>query len=443
METEKVIPTDRKERFSWYLFDLANTSFTVLIVTVLFPRYFSSLADAALGEGLGDVWWGLAGSITMIIIALSSPILGAIADFSGSKKKFLTGYTAVCIIFNLLLFLLRDDIPHFLGVDMWIWAFVLFIISNIGFQGALPFYNAWLPEISDESTIGRIGGYGYAAGYIGALMTIIIAIASLFMFPDYPTLPFLFSGLFFLAFAIPSIMGLKNRPPTKYPQEEGKNLARVGFSRVARTLRDLKNYQGLRLYLVAYFLLSDAITTVIYYASLFAEDVYGFGDIDILIFFAVTQLTAILGAVVFGYIADRFGTKRTLISTLFIWVVALLLAYLGQNIMVWWAVGLLAGIGMGSAQSTARSMYSQYIPEEKKSEMFGLYALTGKFAAILGPLVYGAVLYATLGAGIIEAHRNAMLSILVLFLVAIVILLKVKQPVMGESKVSLEDDLTA
>jgi UMF1 family MFS transporter len=150
METEKVIPTDRKERFSWYLFDLANTSFTVLIVTVLFPRYFSSLADAALGEGLGDVWWGLAGSITMIIIALSSPILGAIADFSGSKKKFLTGYTAVCIIFNLLLFLLRDDIPHFLGVDMWIWAFVLFIISNIGFQGALPFYNAWLPEISDE-----------------------------------------------------------------------------------------------------------------------------------------------------------------------------------------------------------------------------------------------------------------------------------------------------
>jgi UMF1 family MFS transporter len=121
------------------------------------------------------------------------------------------------------------------------------------------------------------------------------------------------------------------------------------------------------LFLVAYFLFADAITTVIYYAALFGETVYGFAVTDVLIFFAVTQLTAIPGAFIFGYIADRIGTKKTLISTLFIWIFALLLAYLGTEQIVWWIVGMIAGVGMGSSQSTARSMYGQFIPDEKKA----------------------------------------------------------------------------
>lgn len=440
-EQAKEIPTDRKERLAWYLFDFANTSFTVLIVTALFPRYFSSLVTIATGNpNLGDAYWGFAGSITMIIIAITAPILGAIADYSGSKKKFLSFYTGLCITFNALLFFLNDSIPQFLGIDMWVWAFILFVIANIGFQGALPFYNAWLPEISTEENIGKIGGNGYAAGYVGAMLTIIIAIASILLFPSQPTLPFLFSALFFLLFAIPSIMWLKNRPPKIHPEEEGISIYKIGFVRVKRTIKELNKYQGLPLFLVAFFLLSDAITTVIYYASLFAEKAYGFSNTDILIFFAVTQLAAIPGAFVFGAIADKIGTKKTLMSTLFIWIAALIMAYLGTEVWVWWTVGMMAGVGMGSSQSTARSMYGQFIPEEKKSEMFGFYALTGKFAAILGPFVYGSVLLMMGGSDSVIAHKTAMLTILVFFVVALLILTKVRQPKMGESKVGVDDE---
>ncbi|MGY5878900.1 MAG: MFS transporter [Candidatus Thorarchaeota archaeon] len=445
METQQTIPTDRKERIGWYLYDFANTSFTVLMVTALFPVFFRDMVTTAVADGgfLGTALWGYAGSITMIVIAVTSPILGAIADFSGSKKKFLIFYTALCVFFNSLLFFTTKDAAPVFGLPIWMWAWVIFILANIGFQGALPFYNAWLPEISDENTIGRIGGIGFAAGYVGALLTIIIALVSVLALGTDSTLPFLLGAMFFLVFSIPSIKFLKNRPATAKPEEEGMSLAMVGFKRVGKTLKEIRTYQGLPLFMIAYFLFSDAITTVIYYAALFGETVYAFSTTDILIFFAVTQLTAIPGAFIFGYVADRIKTKPTLMITLCIWIFALLVAFLGSDPILWWVVGMIAGVGMGSAQSTARSMFGQYIPEEKKSEMFGFYALTGKFAAILGPAVYAFVVTAAGNAGLdlVWANKYALLSVLIFFVVSLIILKFVKQPVMGTtSEVYLEDD---
>lgn len=463
-EAPQEIPTDRRERVAWYTFDFANTSFTVLIVTALFPLYFRVLAW---NETLGDAMWGYAGSVTMLIIALTSPILGAIADFGGSKKKFVTFYTSVCIAFTAFMVFLpgltqsqigaipdprpASPLPGFvfepiLGLEVWVWAWIIFIIANVGFQGALPFYNAWLPEISTEENIGRIGGYGYAAGYVGAMATIIIALVVILSDLPY-TLAFFLSAIFFLVFAIPSIMFLKNRPATVFPGEEGQSLAKLGYRRVSSTLKNIRKYTGLPLFLVAYFLFSDAITTVIYYAAIFGQAVYAFSTTMILIFFAVTQLAAIPGAFVFGIVADRIGTKRTLIITLFIWVIALSIAYVfvAYGALVWWTVGMIAGVGMGSSQSTARSMYGQFIPEEKKSEMYGFYALTGKFAAILGPFVYATVLLLANPtqnpALVAQAHLTAMLFILLFFVVSILLLLRVRQPVKGEARVYLEDDI--
>ncbi|MFW9912043.1 MAG: MFS transporter [Candidatus Thorarchaeota archaeon] len=432
------IPTDRREKAAWYLFDFANTSFTVLIVTALFPLFFRRLVGDPI---LGGTLWGYAGSITMLVIAVTSPILGAMADYSGAKKKFLTFYTGLSIVFTSLMFFLREDVPSFLGVDMWMWGFILFVIANIGFEGALPFYNAWLPEISTEEDVGRISGIGYAAGYVGAMLTIIIALVSYFMLPDYPTLPFLFAAIFFLVFAVPSIIGLKERPPSQFPDEEGVSIVTIGFRRVRKTFNKIGEYEGLPRFLASYFLFSDAISTVIYFAAIFGAAVYGFSDELILIFFAVTQLAAIPGAFVFGYIADSIGTKKTLMITLGIWIAALLIAFFGEAQIVWWTVGMIAGIGMGSSQSTARSMYGQFIPEEKKTEMFGIYALSGKFAAIIGPAVYGTVLALAASLGEAMAHRVSMLSILGVFVIALLILIKVRQPIMGEAHIYLEDDM--
>ncbi len=458
-ESVEEIPTDRKERFGWYLFDLANTSFTVLIVTALYPLYFRVLVW---NQTLGDAMWGYAGSITMLIIAVSAPVLGAIADFGGTKRKFLTFYTSVCIVFTAFMVFLPglrqseidllnpgvgpSPFPPIFGFDVWVWAWIIFIIANIGFQGALPFYNAWLPEISTEENIGRIGGYGFAAGYVGAMATIVIALVVILVDLPY-TYAFFLSAIFFLVFAIPSILALKNRPPRVFPGEEGQSLVKLGYRRIRNTLKNIRKYTGLPLFLVAYFLFSDAITTVIYYAAIFGQAVYEFSTTMILIFFAVTQLAAIPGAFIFGIVADKIGTRKTLIITLFIWVIALALAYLfvAWGALVWWTVGMIAGVGMGSSQSTARSMYGQFIPEEKKSEMYGFYALTGKFAAILGPFVYASVLLLvnpTHNPSLVaEAHLTAMLVILLFFVVAILLLLKVRQPVKGEARVYLEDDI--
>lgn len=453
-----VVPTDRKERVAWYLYDFANTSFTVLIVTALFPIYFGYLVW---NETLGGALWGYAGSITMLIVALTAPILGAIADYGGSKKKFVMFYSSVCIAFTAFMIFLpgirqsqipvpRPELspfsfPPILGLDVWVWAWIIFIIANVGFQGALPFYDAWLPEISTEENIGRIGGYGYAAGYVGALATIVMALITILMDLPY-TYAFFFSAVFFLVFGIPSIWKLKNRPARKFPGEEGQSLAVLGYRRVRNTIKNIRKYKGLPLFILAYFLFSDAITTVIYYAAIFGVAVYQFSTTMTLVFFAVTQFAAIPGAFVFGYVADRIGTKKTLITTLFIWVIALLVAYffVSWGALIWWTVGMIAGVGMGSSQSTARSMYGQFIPEENKSEMFGFYALSGKFAAILGPFVYGTILLLANPtqnpALIVNAHLTSMLSVLLFFVVAILLLLKVRQPVKGEAHVFLEDD---
>jgi len=339
-QSVEVIPTDKKERRGWYLFDLANTSFTVLIVTALFPLYFRVIVW---NETLGDAMWGYAGSITMIIVALTAPILGAIADYGGTKKKFMQFYTGICIVFTSFMIFLPSltytdtlfdprpelspfNFPSFLGIEIWVWAWIIFIIANVGFQGALPFYNAWLPEISTEENIGRIGGIGYAAGYVGAMGTIIIALIVILL--DFPlVIAFFLSAVFFLIFAIPSFMMLKVRPARPLPGEEGQSLVKLGYKRVRKTLGSIRMYKGLPLFLVAYFLFSDAITTVIYYAAIFGAAVFQFDMALTLIFFAVTQLAAIPGAFAFGWVADKIGTKKTLIITLFIWIIALLLAY--------------------------------------------------------------------------------------------------------------------
>jgi UMF1 family MFS transporter len=447
MQASEPIPVTRRERLSWYLYDFANTSFTVLIVTALFPLYFEDLAtlffmdDGAIGQAL----WGYAGSVTMLVVAIISPILGAIADFSGSKKKLLVAFTALCIVFNALMFFTTMDQLYIFGVPTWIWAWVLFVIANIGFEGALPFYDAWLTEISDEESIGRISGMGYAAGYVGAMLTVVIALISVLQFGFDSTVPFLLSALFFLVFAIPAIMGLKNRQPQQFMSEEGKGYVSAGFSRLRGTLREIRTYQGVPLFMVAFFLFSDAISTVIFYAAIFGQAVYAFSTELILIFFAVVQLAAIPGAFIFGYIADKIGTKKTLIITLLIWVVVLLLGFFGTDAIVWWIAGFIAGVAMGSSQSTARSMYGQFIPEEKKTEMFGLLTFAGRFAAIIGPFIYASTLLYTAGLGFDNAMQNryALLSVLVFFVAALIIMLKVRQPVKGESKSSLilEDDI--
>ncbi len=442
VEDENLKPT-RKEVFGWMLYDFANTSFSVIIVTALYSVYLKDMANTMTGiPNFGDYIWGLAGSITMLIIALTSPILGAIADYSGKKKTFVWFYTFLCIIFTALLYFVTPSL-NFFGIPAYIWGAVLFIIANIGFQGALPFYNAWLPEISTPENTSKISGWGFAFGYVGAMLSVIIAMIITIIYPSSTygdfgiRLAFVSAALFFLVFGVPAIMMLKSRPPKKRPEEEGKSYVSIGFARVKRSFRLMKQFPSLPTFLIAYFLFSDAITTVIYFAAIFATTTLSYTTMEVLLLFIVTQFAAIPGAFIFGYIGDKIGTKKTLIITLLIWIAVCIGGYLSYDKMTFLYIAMLAGVGMGSSQSTARAMFSGYIPEEKKSEMFGFYALTGKFAAILGPLVFGVV-------SLLAGQRIAILTLTIFFVLAMIILIPVKAPEdIGKIEIQLEDDFPA
>lgn len=390
--------------FVWTLFDFANTSFSIVVVTVIYAVYFKKTVAA--GEPIGDFYWSLATSISMIIVALISPVLGAIADHSAGKKRFLLSFTLLCIISTALL--------YFVGPGAVFWGIFIFVLANIGFEAGLVFYDAFLPEITVAKNYGRVSGYGFGMGYLGSLAT--LAIAFPFIEKNLIQITFPISAIFFLLFAIPLFVFLKDnrkKPITK------ESYLKVGFSRVYNTITHLKYYKNLAVFLLAYFFYIEGVNTVIFFSGNYASTTIGLTDSEVLMFFLTVQTTAIVGSILFGIIADSIGQKKTIIISLLLWIVTVCFAFIVEDKSTFYLVGLLAGSVMGATQSTSRSLMTKLTPEDKKTEFFGFYSFFGKSSAVLGPLVFGIVSY-------LVNQRIAILSITVFFVIGLFILIKVK-----------------
>ncbi|MFO7768689.1 MAG: MFS transporter [bacterium] len=402
---------DRRELRSWYLFDLANTSFTVMIVTVLYAIYFRGFVavDAFIQlpwgtRPTGTFLWGLGNAVSMFVVGLTSPYLGALADGTSRKKLFTAIYTALCIAATLLLVTVERGETT--------WGLLLFILGNIGFQGGLVFYNAFLPQISPPGRTGYVSGMGFAVGYVGALATLALAIpfASaadqagnyLLMKPA-----FLISGLFFLFFSIPFFLFVRERPPVDRQVDSALG---EGWRRLRETLTHMGRFRQTGRFLAAYFLYSDGINTVIAFGGIYAANTLGMTTLQVILFFALLQVAAIAGAWVFGILTDRWGARPTVEVTLALWLVMTLVAFAARGPGVFYAAGVLAGIAMGSSQAASRSLMAELTPEHKEAEFYGFYGLCGKFSAVLGPLVFGTVSTAT------GDERWAVLSVTLFFL---------------------------
>ena len=395
--------------FVWTLYDFANTSFSIVVVTFLYAIHFKKTVVE--NQPIGDYYWSLATSISMLVTAFISPILGAIADYSTGRKRFLLFFTVQCILATGLL--------YFIGVGDIFWGIFLFIIANIGFEAGIVFYDSYLPEITKEKNFGRVSGYGFAMGYLGSLFTLAV------MYPiitgDYKlNISFPIASLIFLVFAIPMFVFIKdNRKP-----EHSLNLvgnAKIGFKRVFFTIRHLREHKNLALFLLAYFFYIEGVNTVIFFSGNYASTTLGFTELELLIFFLTVQTTAILGSVIFGVVSDRIGQKKAILITLIMWIVTILLAYFIQDKTEFYIVGLIAGASMGSCQSTSRSLMSKLTPEAKRTEFFGFYSFFGKSSAIIGPLVFGIISYQT------GNQRFAILSLLFFFIIGMFILTRVKE----------------
>lgn len=410
---------NRGRIFAWTLFDFANTAFSVIIVTVIFSKYFSNYVTG------GQRWlWGLAVSISMILAAILSPPLGAIADSSRNRKRFLLAFTLLSIICTAFMFYVgRGDV--LLG-------FILFILANIGFEGGLVFYDAFLPNLTEKKNFGRVSGYGFAMGYLGALAVLLIVMMILPQqsSPDYYfyiRLSFIIAAAFFLVFSIPMFFFVRE-PQVTFVQRE--NLIKKGLQKSFSTFKALffsREYPSISRFLLAFFLYNDAILTIIAFASIFASNILKMTDEQVIFFFVIVQSTAVLGSFIFGIISDHIGPKKTISITLFIWIAVIVGAFFVVSIWQFYIVGLLAGLSIGSSQSCSRSLMALLTPREREAEFFGFYdGLFGKSSAVVGPLLYGIV-------ADISNERFAALVIGIFFVAGLIILRKVQEPAFRKS----------
>lgn len=407
--------SSRVQIFIWTLFDFANTSFSVLIVAVGYSLYFKQIVAG--GSGRGDFYWGLAVSISMLLTALIAPVLGAASDFSRRRKRFLFIFTMASVVCTALLYNVHANMV-FVGS-------VLFIVANIGFEGGIVFYNAFLPSLTEKNFYGRISGYGFAMGYVGSLVSLLIAIP---LYKDgfapenldNVRVSFLLAAVMFLLFSLPLFLFLRDKETER---TISPSYLREGYARVIATLKHLRSYKQVATFLLAFFFYNDGILTVISFASIFAQESLQFSLQEILLLFAVVQASAIAGSLIFGSLTDKIGPKKTIIISLACWILVVVGAYFVHSKELFYGIGIIAGASMGGSQSASRSFMALLTPAEQEAEFFGFYdGFCGKASAVIGTFIFGILSWAT------GNQRIAVLSVGFFFVVGLFLLRQVKEP---------------
>jgi len=408
---------------AWCLFDFASSSYTTLIVTVVFAVYFREVVVGA-DDNRGDQLWGFANFLAMFVVALTSPLLGAIADEAGRRKTLLVLTTLQTIGATSLLYFAMPGRITF--------SIVVYIVATVGFEAGYVFYNSFLPDVSTPATIGRISGWGWGIGFVGGLAALGLCypwIASDLRDAAGALVPravedrrvsFLLVAAFYLVFACPVFFGLHERPG-----RSGRSLLQLaghGLQRVGQTLRRLREYREVGKFVLASLFFTDAITTIIVFSATYATVTFEFESRELIVLFIVMNVVAFPSTVLAGYLADLFGAKRTLELTLLLWIAVVLLAFLAQSKLLFWIMAVGAAAGMGATQSVGRSFMAELSPPAREAEFFGFYVTSGKFASISGPLIFGTI---SAWSG---SQRLAVLALLPLFVIGLVLMLWIDEP---------------
>jgi len=394
-----------KRIIAWTLFDFANSSYSAVIAAVVFPVYFATVIVGN-SEGMGDLWWGRAISLSMFIVAVTSPFLGGIADASGRRKSFFLFYTAVAIVSVMLFTTLRPGLV--------IYGFLLIVIANTGVEGGFVFYNSYLPLIADREKIGRISAAGFAVGYVGSIVALLLAI--FFIQNEMIEMVWIEVGSLFTLFSVPVFLLM--------PRDEARtsifSAAGGGLQQTFRTIKSLFRKRDSLFFLTAYFLYTDGVNTVIVFASIFAVTTLHFSSTEAILLFLVVQISALIGSFAISFPIDRVGPLKIVRMSLVVWIMTTIYAFFVSSKMEFYFIAVTAGLVLGTIQAASRALYTYFIPKEKEAEYFGVYSTVGKTSSILGPLMFGLISNA------FHSQRPAVMSVSILFVLGLVALSRVK-----------------
>ena len=414
-----------REHLAWYLYDFGNSAYAAVVLLAVYSAYFKG---EVVGGAEGSRLWGIAVGIAMLVVAVIAPVLGAMADFAASKKRFLFAFSAMTWVFTALLFFVQKG-DVLMGM-------VFFILAEIGYRGGQVFYNALLPEIATPEELGRVSGNGWAIGSVGGILCLLLVLPPIVLVGGnlMVRLSLVFTAVFFAVSSIPLLRWVHERAVPK-PLPEGKSIWQVAFERLIHTIRSIRHFRDFVQFIVAFLIYNDGILMALDFAAIIGAVLFGMTQTQLIIFMIVVQVAGVAGAYAFAQLGERVGYKNSLIVAIVMMIGAVLWILTAKSLTDFFIIGMVAGFALTGVQSVSRTMVGFFAPPGRSAEFYGFFAIAGRTSSFIGPTVYGiiaaeaALWYQRHGMMALPAEqagqRVAIVSVTVFLLVGLFLLLPV------------------
>lgn len=404
---------------AWGCYDWASAAFPIIITTFVFATYFTT--HVAKNEITGTYQWANAVALSGIFIAILSPIFGAIADHAGHHKRWLIFFTTLCVMFTALLWFVYPD-PHYVP-----FALVCMVIATISLEIGIVFYNSFLPHIAPKKYLGRISGWAWGSGYVGGVISLSIA---LFVFikgnhawihtetAEQVRICGPLVALWFAVFSLPLFIFVPDIPASGLTPSTA---IKTGLKELSRTLKELPKQKNLLLFLIAHMIFVDGLNTLFAFGGIYAAGTFGMSLSNVILFGITMNVSAGIGAILLAWVDDFLGSKPTILISLVCLIVFGIPIIFIHSAAVFWGLALFLSLFIGPVQAASRSLMARLTPIEKSTEMFGLYAFSGRITSFIGPWLLGLMTY------LFQTQRAGMGSILFFFLIGAIMMLFVKE----------------
>jgi MFS transporter, UMF1 family len=413
-----------KEENSWMFYDWANSAYSIIITTAVFPLFYKAAAmKAGVSASDSTAYLGYTIAVATFILAMLSPILGTIADYKGLKKRFFT--------FFFILGLISTATLAFIPSDHWLLLLIFYTLTAIGSSGSNVFYDAFITDVTTEDRMNRVSSRGFGLGYIGSTIPFIISIAIIILaqnevLPFSTTIAskiaFLITAVWWGVFTIPMLKNVYQR----YGIEREPKPIVNSFKRLGNTLKEIRKYRALFLFLLAYFFYIDGVGTIITMSTAYGSDL-GITSTNLLIILFATQVVAAPFAILYGRLAERFTGKTMLYVGICVYIIVCIYAYFLKTTLDFWILAMLVATSQGGIQALSRAYFAKLVPKKNANEFFGFYNIFGKFASIMGPLLVA------ITAQVTGNSASAVFSLVILFIIGITILFFVPEPKVDSS----------